>query len=197
MLVANRATYVEKQAGFTYIGVDRGALLLLEKGIPMDYAMGDFDSISKEQLARLETTTAIIKLPVRKNESDSEYALKFALQHYDEVFICGVSGGRLDHFLALYQMLAYGKDKFTIIDEQNIIVRLDKGIHYLDKKKKYLSFLACESSVLTIIDVEYPLYHQHLTLKDTSYTISNEMKSNRLKIVIEQGSFIVIQSEDK
>lgn len=196
MLVANRATSIKKEKDFHYIGVDGGALLLSEQNITMDYAIGDFDSVGEKRRAELEKITTIEQLPVRKNESDSEYAIKFVLERYDEVYITGVSGGRLDHFLSVYHMLAFQEYHFTIVDEQNHISKLEQGTHHIQKHKKYLSLFAVCESEITITGVEYPLYDRKLNLHDI-YTLSNEIVDTEAILEIKKGTLIVIQSADK
>ena len=196
MLVANQATSIEREANFHYIGIDGGALLLKQQNIPMDYAIGDFDSVDEKTKIELEKITIVEQLPTRKNESDSEYAIKFALKHYDEVYISGVSGGRLDHFLSLYHMLVFQTFPFTIVDEQNYITKLEVGTHTIEKKKKYLSFFTVCESELTITGVEYPLFECKLNPHD-SYTLSNEVVDEVAILEIKKGTLIVIQSDDK
>ena len=38
-----------------FVGVDRGSLFLLENHLPLDFAVGDFDSVSKDELQRIKT----------------------------------------------------------------------------------------------------------------------------------------------
>lgn len=45
-------------AEISWVGVDRGAKRLLDHGIVPTVAMGDFDSLSKEELAHLKTKVA-------------------------------------------------------------------------------------------------------------------------------------------
>lgn len=196
ILVANQVTSVPVEADCNYIGVDGGALYLMDHDIPMQYAIGDFDSISKESYERLKAMTKIMALPVRKNESDSEYAIRFALQHYDEVLITGVSGGRLDHFMAIYNLLAYSELEFTIFDEQNIIFKKQVGVHTLHNEKKYISLFALEPSIITISDVKYPLVKRTLLSSDI-YTLSNEAIDKEAILNIEKGKLMVIFSDDR
>ena len=37
-----------------FVGVDRGAFYLLKQGLPLDLAVGDFDSVSDEELLRIK-----------------------------------------------------------------------------------------------------------------------------------------------
>ena len=48
-----------QEKGDLLIGVDRGALLLLELGFKPDLAIGDFDSLKADELAWVEGISAI------------------------------------------------------------------------------------------------------------------------------------------
>ena len=49
------------------VGIDKGAYLAYQANIKLDYAIGDFDSISAEELNELESYTNVIKLnPIKE-----------------------------------------------------------------------------------------------------------------------------------
>lgn len=55
-----------QKAGDLIIGVDRGALFLLELGIRPDVAIGDFDSLKAEELGWVETRLGMSAIPFLK-----------------------------------------------------------------------------------------------------------------------------------
>lgn len=195
MIVSSLANRITCNPTFDYIGVERGALALLEANIPMVCAIGDFDSITMDEYARVASQTKIIKLAVHKNESDSEYAIQYASKLYQDIYITGVIGGRVDHFISLYHLLAYGDYNFTIVDSLNDMKRLKAGEYSIVKQKKYLSLFALEPSMITIENVAYPLTKHVLTQKDV-FTLSNEIQESEAKLIIHYGSFVLIQSDD-
>jgi len=86
--------------GVTVIAADSGA----ELGFPIDLAVGDFDSISAETLARMER---VERHPEAKDASDLELALDAALRLEPErILVLGGAGGRLDHLLGGLLLLA-------------------------------------------------------------------------------------------
>ncbi|OCN03769.1 hypothetical protein A4S06_04160 [Erysipelotrichaceae bacterium MTC7] len=178
-----------------YIGIDHGAMQLLKQNIPMDYAIGDFDSIEQEQLEALQKVTTVIKLNPEKDDSDSEHAIKFALEHYDEVAITGVTGGRMDHFMAIYNLMAFQNLNFAIYDKQNYIYPMEAGSYRLDKRTKYISFFASEPSEVTIQGVRYPLTNRKVSPKDV-YTVSNEIVAEAATFTVHNGRVIVFESDD-
>ena len=102
--------------GTIFIGVDRGALHLLDEGIVPNEAVGDFDSVSEEEFCRIqEDVERIDSFRSEKDETDTELAVARALAyHPKEVIITGVTGGRLDHYESalhlLYRMQVEHKD---------------------------------------------------------------------------------------
>src|SRR5690625_3307918 len=74
-----------------WIGADRGALMLTENGIIIDYAVGDFDSVNVKQKAKiLEKSTQLVTYPSVKNETDLEIALQKAFElQPKEIYLFG------------------------------------------------------------------------------------------------------------
>ena len=86
-----------------FVGVDRACLYLLELGLPLDLAVGDFDSVSELELDVIQSTAkSCKKASAEKNDTDTELALKLIFQAYPEaeVTIFGAFGGRIDHMLS-------------------------------------------------------------------------------------------------
>lgn len=72
-----------------WIGVDRGALRLLRWGIKPVLAIGDFDSVTGDELQGLEGKITRIKTyPPEKDYTDTQLGVKFAIQEQaDEIEI--------------------------------------------------------------------------------------------------------------
>lgn len=196
ILVANRAKLIPFRKECDYIGIDAGAMYCLKHQIPMTCAIGDFDSIDEIQLQNLKTCCEVIQLPVMKDQVDSEYALNYAHQQgYDKISIYGVIGGRQDHFIAMIQLLKKSTFPFTIWDEQNTIYCLEKGRYRLKKKRKYLSFFACEPLTISISGVKYPLHNRKITENDI-YLVSNEILEKEATLEVD-GKVLVLECDNK
>ncbi|MDN6742987.1 MAG: thiamine diphosphokinase, partial [Staphylococcus equorum] len=103
-----------------WIGVDRGALLLIEAGITPRFAVGDFDSITSEEKAFVEKRIDINPFNSEKNDTDLALGIDQAVTNgYKEICVYGATGGRLDHFMGALQILE--KPEYT---EQNIVIKL-------------------------------------------------------------------------
>ncbi len=66
-----------------YVGIDRGCLYLLEQGLPLDYAIGDFDSLNDREKAQvLAAAKKVSTSPAEKDDTDTQLALVKILQDY-------------------------------------------------------------------------------------------------------------------
>lgn len=60
-----------------FIGVDGGSLFLIEQGICPDLAVGDFDSVSEEELALIcSQSKEVLQAQPEKDDTDLELAVK-------------------------------------------------------------------------------------------------------------------------
>lgn len=86
-----------------YVGIDRGSLFLIENGLPLELAIGDFDSVSEEELSNIkERAKKWIQAPVEKDDTDTELALKTVFERFPDaqVTLFAAFGGRLDHMMS-------------------------------------------------------------------------------------------------
>ncbi|UBH23239.1 thiamine diphosphokinase [Macrococcus armenti] len=187
-----------------WIGVDYGALMLIEHNIRPIAVFGDFDSIDENERARIENEIEIDYLPAEKNETDLEVALQYAKDlGYQKVFIHGATGGRLDHFLGNLQTLLHpevllSQSEFIMVNDQNTIQVLAAGTHIIEKEydKKYISFIPVNDGViLTLVGFKYDVERFEVNLGITR-TVSNEFQSTRAEVTVEQGMVYIIQSKE-
>ncbi|MFD1672814.1 thiamine diphosphokinase [Agrilactobacillus yilanensis] len=188
-----------------WLGVDRGALRLLNLGRLPVLAVGDFDSLTPEELKLVQTQVADIHYAQpEKDDTDSELGLRLAFEKLqaDEVVIYGATGARIDHFLVNLLMLleprfrAYAP-KVKLVDKQNTIRFFLAGEHVIhrEKDKKYLAFINLTPiDAFDIFDAKYRLTHKKLTY-DRAYA-SNEFVGNTVHFALSNGVMCVIQSTD-
>lgn len=191
--------------GASYIGVDAGVMTLLGLGIEPLEAIGDFDSVTDSEYEKIRSAfPSLERSPAEKDESDTELALNKAM-HYnpDTVIVTGVTGGRLDHYMAaLHIVFAYQRSypqiDFMIVNKQNRIRFMEPGTHRLeaDQAFKYVSFypFAEEVSGFTIEGVKYPVTEERIPFGSTRF-ISNELLEEA-KLEFTGGHLIVIESSD-
>lgn len=189
-----------------WIGVDRGALYLVESGIiPVDI-VGDFDSVSEAEFERIHAVVqTALQLNAEKDETDTELAIERALQFSpSRIVVTGVTGGRLDHFEAAVRIivryqLAYPNVEFMIVNKQNKLFVLTPGTHALgnDDVYRYVSFFAVDGAVeqVTLRGVKYETTCETIETFSSRFT-SNEIIAENASISFETGICLVIRSHD-
>lgn len=188
-----------------WIGVDRGALRLLKHGIVPKIALGDFDSVTQEELEELKREIADVRVyKAEKDETDTELAVQIAFDEFkpDSVSIYGATGGRMDHllnniYMVFQPQLFKNAAKICLIDKQNTITYYTPGHHTIvkEKGKKYFG-ITCLSAVeqLSITDAKYRLSHTNFAHPIS--LASNEFVSDTAAFSFESGMIAVIQSKD-
>lgn len=178
-----------------YIGVDHGLDTLLKQGIQPVFVVGDLDSVeTKDNLKNLKTQI----LPQRKDITDSQAAIEYALKEgYDEIDVFGVTGGRLDHFMAMIALLqSYSGKKIHIKDKQNDICILLAGKHgFKQEQFDYFSFFALEDTIISLSNCAYPLDHYHLKKEDPLCVSNQWIKGNAYVEVNKNILFIRSRNE--
>ncbi|MGM9949974.1 MAG: thiamine diphosphokinase [Lysinibacillus sp.] len=188
-----------------WIGVDRGAYHLLERGIVPAAIVGDFDSVTEEEYAGISDAVAHREtFQTEKDETDTDLALERALAFQPEtVLLTGVTGGRLDHYEAalrsVYRMqLAHPHILFKIINQQNVLQFLLPGRHQLEKdEQRYVSFFAYGETVqeVTLRGVKYETTDEVIE-QGTSRFTSNEIIRDDAYIAFSSGICLMVRSMD-
>jgi thiamine pyrophosphokinase len=116
------------RAGDTLLCADGGAKAALALGLSPQHVIGDFDSLTADELSALQSRGATLhRHPAHKDETDLELALLMAIQIFntenternktfskpsvisvvkEEIVVLGAMGGRIDHELANMLLLA-------------------------------------------------------------------------------------------
>ncbi|HFR3883052.1 TPA: thiamine diphosphokinase [Streptococcus suis] len=188
-----------------YVGVDAGSLRLLDHSLPLDWAIGDFDSVTSEELVRIKgLAERFLQAPAEKDDTDLELALKEIFKAYPQaqVRIYGALGGRMDHmmanlFLAAEPDLAAYMEQIELVDSQNVVRFRPAGQHRLSPiaGMKYISFMPSDQSCLTIRHAKYPLDASNYFFKKCY--ASNEFIDRDIDIQLDQGYVVLIYSKDK
>lgn len=189
-----------------FIGADRGALWLLEAGIQPNEAIGDFDSLTQEELNFMkQNVRKITELQMEKDETDTHVAILIGLDYKpDEIILTGVTGGRLDHYeAALHDICRFQLENptitFAIQNNQNIIRFLPQGTHTinLDNHYKYVSFFSFGKSVenMTLQGFLYDVEDEYINVGNAKFT-SNELKDRTGTISFTAGICLMIRSSD-
>ena len=180
-----------------YIGADKGAFLCAQKGIVMEMAIGDFDSVNSEELKVIQNSCRkFIKLNPVKDDSDSESAVNHAFSAgYKKVYLTGALGGRMDHAYVNVQLVKKNPGRVILMDEQNRLEAFAAGEYLFDSSYPYISFFS-ENALISLEGFRYPLERRRIITEDI-YTLSNEVMGEKGKLTVHEGVVLVIQCKDK
>lgn len=188
----------------TWIAADGGALVLINKQIKLNYAVGDFDSINENENNLVKQYSDNYKrYPAEKDLTDIEIALLKAFElNPDKIYLFGVTGGRLDHELINIQLLysIVKKDiRGIIIDKQNIIELTTPNSYKIEHNAAYpnISFVPFSKVVtgLTLSGFYYPLENKDIRWGST-LCISNKLLSSKGGFLYREGVLLLIKSRD-
>lgn len=187
----------------TVVGVDRGALFLIEHGIKPVLAIGDFDSVSREEFSSIQQQVSDVQAcdPVWKDWTDTEMAFHWAMEQSPaEILLLGALGNRFDHSLANVQLLVKALQagiSCRILDEHNEIMLLDHATRIAANGFSHVSLLPLTPEVtgITLTGFQYPL--QQATLRwGQTLGISNVLVADTGTIELTSGYLLVVKSRD-
>ncbi|WP_107839203.1 thiamine diphosphokinase [Metasolibacillus meyeri] len=188
-----------------FIGADRGAYRLLERGIRPAVIVGDLDSVTQnEQQELIEADIPIEIYAAEKDETDTDLALIKAISYAPEkIILTGVTGGRLDHYEAVLRTVCglqqkYSDIVFEIRNRYNQLCFLVPGTHTIHDNLDYpyLSFFAYGEAVqnVTLRGVKYETTNEEIGLWSSRFT-SNEI-IEQAHITFTSGICLMIRSAD-
>lgn len=189
------------------IGVDHGAYILAKNDYSLDIAIGDFDSVSKDEWGEIhKKSSRIIKVDAEKDATDGELALKYISEHYSDIeniyIYQWLSDGRIDHLLSIFWWV-YQEEFHHIIERCYFISHKNEwrcylpGKHIISKHSslKYISFI-CMTPVrdLEITNFKYELAKTQITAPKAF--VSNEFLENEGELSFSKGIVIQVNSKD-
>lgn len=185
------------------VGVDRGALFLVQSGLTPRLSIGDFDSVTPKEMAEIESHSTQVSScdPVMKDLTDTEMALTWAIeQQPQEIVLLGVLGSRFDHTLANVHLLQKGLSAgidCRILDETNEIRLIDSHCTLEQDHFTHVSLLPLTPEVtgITLTGFQYPLTDATLRIGDT-LGISNVLTAPTGEISLREGKLLVLKSKD-
>ena len=184
---------VTPEKGDLIIAADRGYAVAAEWGLTPDITVGDFDS-----LGSVPEAENLIRLNVRKDDTDLEHAVMLALEKgCDDFVVYGAVGGLLDHTLgniAIAERIALEGGKSLFIGDDCCFTVIRGGAYELPV------YEAGRVSVLSLSDVSHGV-----TITGLSYTadgialyratpraVSNEFIGKPARISVEDGTLLIL-----
>lgn len=192
----NLSYYKKHLDGRYIICADSGYKKCTALGRKPDLVIGDFDS-SPVPAAECE----MIELPVRKNDTDTFYCVKEAINRgYNDIVILGGIGSRVDHTYSNILSVVYCAERnieCRLINKKNELCVVSGEKSFRRGEYKYFSLFAlfekCEG--LTIKGAQYDLSGAELE-PSSQLAQSNAFKEDEVKITVEKGKIILIFSND-
>ena len=182
------------------VAADGGGRHCLDAGYAPQVIIGDLDSISQSELQELVSLgTEVLTHPVRKNETDLELAIGFAIKKgVKEIIVLSALGGRWDHTLGNIMLLAstrFASARIRIIDcNQEIDLIRTGDTHVINGTPgDTVSLIPVRNTVVgvTTSGLEYKLDDNELVFGAT-LSLSNTLNSKQATIAIEEGLLICV-----
>jgi len=175
------------------IGLEKGAVYALKKGLKLDLALGDFDSVTKEEKSYIKAHAKLFKEhAIRKDKTDSDLAISEALAlNPSRIILYGGIGSRMDHTYGNIMFLKRGN--ITMLNDSVKMFVLNSGTYGITHSHDYISFFAVEDvKGLTLKGFSFELNEYDLKINDP-LCISNQGQG---VVSFERGKLLVIQSDD-
>ena len=182
------------------IAADSGYEKLLKAGIMPDAIVADFDSSEKPDI-----NCEIITFPIEKAFSDTFNSIRYAkAKGFDDITVFFAIGNRFDHSYSNVLCLDYcrkNKINCTIVDDKNRISLItDKKI--FKKEYNFFSLFAflepCKG--VKIKGAHYSEKFFNLESLDIGvsdqFAQSNHIEDDECEISLEQGTLLLIESND-
>lgn len=179
------------------VAVDSALVEAMNQHLRVDVLIGDFDSLSGSDVDAFDGQ--VVKLDTVKDITDTEAAVKYVIDQGVEYItvLGGFGGSRVEHFIANMNLVS--RYDVMMKNENTIMYKLNSGKYSIKKSDyHYLSIFALTPiEGLDLNGVKYPLDNHFLPMFD-SLCISNEITSDAAKIAFDEGSLLIIESnEDK
>ncbi|GFH43252.1 thiamine pyrophosphokinase [Lactococcus hodotermopsidis] len=196
-----------KKSDTFFVGVDRGAYRLMSASLPLDMAVGDFDSLTVEELSEVKVyAKSFQQSPAEKADTDLELGVLLATERFpnaSEILILGGLGGRFDHeiqilYLVLQTRFAHLVEKIILLNPSNMISFKRAGRHILTKipEMTYLAFASL--TPVTDFFIQNARYDLAKTNFPQNFSFSsNEFLADKpVTIGFTKGIVVVIQAKD-
>jgi thiamine pyrophosphokinase len=180
------------------ICADGGAGNALAMGFQPQVVIGDLDSMEAGLREHLEKEGCrFVEHPARKDETDSELAIRYALaEGATEVVVLAALGGRLDHTLANVMLLTVpelGNVGARLVDGNQEVLLIRDEITIKGRPGDVVSLLpiSAHAEGIRTEGLEYPLHDGTLRL-GAARGVSNLLVAPRARISVKHGLLLLV-----
>ncbi len=196
---ANKVPY-DKYDYKCLIGVERGCLNILHRGLDLDVAIGDFDHVTLSEKDTIRNyAKQIVELPADKDLIDGEAAIQYAWQQNCKRILLICDGSEIDFIGTLFFLASkYG---VVVQNSQSYMFALQQGFNELPVLKAYnkISFIALETAEITIKNLVYESTNLQIKPMEPK-AIRNLYKPNCSvlpTVAVHSGTVCVVYSTDQ
>jgi thiamine pyrophosphokinase len=188
--------------GDELVCADGGARAALAYGLVPRRVIGDFDSLSDDDLRRLEQAgSELQRHPVHKDETDLELALLYAASiGSGEIVVLGALGGRFDQTIANVMLLAMpalaGRSVMIAAgDELTLLIHPGAPCELRGRAGDVVSLIPFGGDAHGIVTegLEYPLRDESLYV-GPARGVSNVMLGERASVALKQGRLLCVHA---
>ena len=184
---------IAKDENDIIIACDGGLEHCKNNGINPDYVIGDFDS-----LGFIPENNNVIVLPVEKDDTDTSYAVKYAMENGFTRFVilCGTGGKRPEHTYANIALIAFisktGGEGY-LIDKSCVITAVtDSEIHFNENLNGDISVFSFDTQAYGITEKGLKYSLDNATLYNTDIVgVSNSFIGKKSSVGVEKGTLII------
>ncbi|MHC1737453.1 MAG: thiamine diphosphokinase [Ignavibacteriaceae bacterium] len=187
--------FVRKSGHPVIISADGGTANALKLKLLPDFVIGDFDSVSEDQLKMLPKETKLIRIE-RQSDSDIEKCIEYASSEgCSDFLLLGVTGKRIDHTLGNISILLRNSEvrKMRIVTPDSVVEVIREKTEIATEPGERISLFSFNvKTEITTEGLLYPLKREKLIFGKREGT-SNEATGNIVVITAVKGDLLLIR----
>ena len=184
---------IDKSENDLVIACDAGLEHCRKYGVVPDYVIGDFDS-----LGFVPESENVILLPVEKDDTDTSFAVKYAMEKGFTRFVilCGTGGRRPEHTyanIALLGFISKNCGEGFLVDKSCVITAItDSVIHFDENMSGDISVFSFDTRSCGITEKGLKYSLDNVTLNNTDIIgVSNSFIGMKSSVSVEKGTLII------
>ena len=184
---------IDKKDSDLIIAADKGLEYCHRDGIEPDVVIGDFDSLGYHP-----ENKSVISLPVEKDDTDTSYAVKYAMNKgYKKFLIFGGTGGkRPDHTFANIALLSFisknGGSGFLVSDNCTITAITDSTIKFSAELKGDISVFSFDTVSHGVTETGLYYNYENSDVENCIVTgVSNSFTGQESTVSVKDGTLII------
>jgi thiamine pyrophosphokinase len=183
-----------RKAADLVVAADGGADRALKAGLPLDWIVGDLDSVSAQALRRMPPGRVVADRD--PDSTDLEKVMRFLhKRRVDSVVIVGAIGERLDHTLATLAIVAawHSRMDVRIVDSHFTTLVVDPAFEFESPIGTMVSLVAPSGATgVTTRGLRFALRNKRLTFSPLG--IHNEVVGNPVRVEVKRGPLFLMRS---